>query len=504
MTLHSDQKFSDPDPAGNRPWTAIDPRGDRFGAGIENPGIVGSGRGHPLIAWSVILGILTLSLVLAWHTKKETPSRIAAEKGLVIQAQYLVGAYQIAPATTGLSEQLDAVNRGPIAHRICVIVVAAELLGPKHGIELLDQLVTKARGAGVAPTAEEAAQIEQLRRLFGNYVDERWSGPALEDSDRAALRQQLGWFGELALSPAKSPDTTSRLAVLGQARRTFVRALVATFSFLLLGVIGSTVVVILIGLAVGGVIQRRFQAQPGFGGVYAEAFAVWLVVELAVGLAASMLALRQSLAMILVLTLLAAAAPLVWPIIRGIPWRQLRHDLGLTGGQHPLVEILAGLVTYLAAIPALGVSLIVVVVWMKLAEAVGLLRTEEFALPELPSHPITEWLANGGWPAICLVLLLASVVAPLVEETLFRGLLYRHLRETTTRWRVSLSVLFSAAISSFVFAAMHPQGWLGIPPLMTLAVCFCLAREWRQSLLAPMTAHAVNNFVVTVVMLVLF
>jgi membrane protease YdiL (CAAX protease family) len=91
------------------------------------------------------------------------------------------------------------------------------------------------------------------------------------------------------------------------------------------------------------------------------------------------------------------------------------------------------------------------------------------------------------------VLLLASVVAPIVEETMFRGVLYRHLREASCRWGSVLSILFSALASSFVFAAIHPQGWLGIPVLMALAIAFALAREWRRSLLPAMIAHGINN-----------
>ena len=55
------------------------------------------------------------------------------------------------------------------------------------------------------------------------------------------------------------------------------------------------------------------------------------------------------------------------------------------------------------------------------------------------------------------------------------------------------SVLFAAIVSSFVFAAIHPQGLFGIPILMTLAIVFALAREWRGSLRPSMIAHAMVN-----------
>jgi membrane protease YdiL (CAAX protease family) len=44
-----------------------------------------------------------------------------------------------------------------------------------------------------------------------------------------------------------------------------------------------------------------------------------------------------------------------------------------------------------------------------------------------------------------------------------------------------------------LFASIHPQGILGLPALGGLATLFCLLRETRNSLIAPMTAHAMVN-----------
>jgi membrane protease YdiL (CAAX protease family) len=92
------------------------------------------------------------------------------------------------------------------------------------------------------------------------------------------------------------------------------------------------------------------------------------------------------------------------------------------------------------------------------------------------------------------------VVAPVVEETMFRGVLYRHLRGASSRLRPALSVIVSALVVSFLFAVIHPQGFLGVPPLMALALAFTLVREWRGTLLPPMIAHAVNNGVATLML----
>ena len=77
------------------------------------------------------------------------------------------------------------------------------------------------------------------------------------------------------------------------------------------------------------------------------------------------------------------------------------------------------------------------------------------------------------------------VWASIVEETLYRGMLYRYLRD---RWQWPVAVLTSAG----VFAAIHfpPSRW---PHVFASGIVYALLREWRGSLLAPIAAHATGN-----------
>lgn len=87
--------------------------------------------------------------------------------------------------------------------------------------------------------------------------------------------------------------------------------------------------------------------------------------------------------------------------------------------------------------------------------------------------------------------ILKSVIwAAVIEETLYRGMLYRYLRD---RWQWPVAVVLSAA----VFAAIHFPlfRW----PTFASGVIFALLREWRGSLLAPIAAHAMGNSVVILV-----
>jgi membrane protease YdiL (CAAX protease family) len=84
----------------------------------------------------------------------------------------------------------------------------------------------------------------------------------------------------------------------------------------------------------------------------------------------------------------------------------------------------------------------------------------------------------AGWA------LLAVVVTPIVEETLFRGLVFKGLRRTRTP---AFAILASAAIFAIVQAPAM------VVPAFGLGVAAALAFEISGSLLAPILAHALYN-----------
>ena len=92
-----------------------------------------------------------------------------------------------------------------------------------------------------------------------------------------------------------------------------------------------------------------------------------------------------------------------------------------------------------------------------------------------PMHPIQKMLQGDKWHILNLYWH-ACVIAPVLEETMFRGTLFNHLRR---RW----NWLISAGLVAFIFAAIHPQGWTFIPALGSIAIVLAADREWRGSLL---------------------
>ena len=86
--------------------------------------------------------------------------------------------------------------------------------------------------------------------------------------------------------------------------------------------------------------------------------------------------------------------------------------------------------------------------------------------------------------------LLAVVAAPLFEEYLFRGLVYKGMRRSM---KPALAIVASAAI----FAIVHPPA--GFLPVFGLGIVTAIAFERTGLLLAPILAHVVYNAAVVLV-----
>jgi membrane protease YdiL (CAAX protease family) len=188
---------------------------------------------------------------------------------------------------------------------------------------------------------------------------------------------------------------------------------------------------------------------------------------------------------------------LLWPVLRGVPATQMLTDIGWTPKQF-FRNTLLSVPSYAAWLPAVLVGFFLVFVLMGFAplpETAG-----EFSVPATPGHPIQQILSDGNTLTWITIVIAACIAAPIVEETMFRGVLYRHLRGITMNHGQTISILLSALINGAIFASLHPQGILAVPLLTTLAIGFSFVREWRDSLWPSILMHAFNNSMVTFVM----
>lgn len=92
-----------------------------------------------------------------------------------------------------------------------------------------------------------------------------------------------------------------------------------------------------------------------------------------------------------------------------------------------------------------------------------------------------------------LTLVLTLILAPVAEELLMRGILYRELRRTL---RVNIPV--ATVASSAVFALLHGNG-VQIGATMLLGILLALAYEFTGSIIVPIALHAGFNLLSTFV-----
>ncbi len=407
-----------------------------------------------------------------------------------IMCRYLVGAKTmfsggVAPSTKELMQPLAQFEEASPTDALRVGIAAAELEGPSAAVDRLTTLADN-------PKASETLRREAAALAAVYAADDKQAAiREIDPSIRGGLTDRHGWFGDLAQAAGMAESDPPKAAVLARALRT---VLILVGAVMVVGVAGIAGLVLLIVAALkrskGQMHDRYHPPAPG-GSVYLETFAIFLggfllLIPLGALIEPSVPGAGEMLSWLLVLV------PL-WPLARGTPWNKHRHALGWHSGAGVAREVGAGVAGYIAGLPILGLGVMLTLI---LAFADALVRKALGLHEGGPiSHPIVQEIGQGGvWAKVKLVSL-AVIWAPLVEESMFRGALYHHLRGR-------LRPLVSGLLVAFVFAVIHPQGIITVPALMSLAVVFAQMREWRGSLIAPMTAHALHNGALMTVMLI--
>lgn len=462
--------------------------------------------GYPMIAWLVILG---MTLFSAGVFSDDPPPENNGESGMSaqltimeLQARYFIGATQAAGVDSDmLLQQVDVLNRGTYRERLCFVILEGELAGPERAARSLARLNEQAADAGLELSETDADLARTLDRLYGDFAAERWTAPSLVDSERAELQGVLGWFGTLALNP-REVESAERTRIEESSLQTMTIALGGFAALTVVGLFGLLSFFTMSAVALSGRLQSRLHWSR-FGGIYAETFALWMVLFVALSFVVALVtrAIGDPNQNPIVPQYAVSGLSLLavfWPVLRGVSWSQVRRDIGWTAGSGWFREPLYGLFCYATALPLVGLGLLFALMFSGIP-----LAQISFEPTNLPAHPILIWVQKASFAQRLHVLILAAVCAPILEETMFRGFFYRHLREATAASRMSVSILFSAVTNSLIFAAIHPQGLLAIPALSAMAFGFSLAREWRGSLIAPITAHAFNNAAVTTALILL-
>lgn len=140
----------------------------------------------------------------------------------------------------------------------------------------------------------------------------------------------------------------------------------------------------------------------------------------------------------------------------------------------------SGIATFLIALPVVTV---VNLAWQALLQYAGL---------PAESQDLLRLFSRANSPALLVLMtVLATLIAPVGEELLFRGVMFRYLRTRLPRWIALL-------LPGTIFATLHVNwtnldGLASFVPLIALAVVFSLAYERTGRLSTAMVAHGLFN-----------
>lgn len=362
-----------------------------------------------LAAWGLIAAVVALIVSRnAWAPRLKPAAATrpvdAAEiksPQLKFTARYAMALRElITPAQRAdLLSRVDASARHKV-DRLRAAIVIGEFEGPDAALARLQNLRSSEDGP------QFTTDIADLQLLYRDGAE------SLRPSQARRLVDRHGFFAELALTRDSAPSDPRRKVILDDARRIFVVAMAASGLGLLFLAVGLALFILAIILFRNGTLRRAYHPAPA-AGPYAEAFALCLAALIALSLVGALLFPDRSLnANWLTLLLLPAIA--FYLRLRGGSWSDIFTALGWRRGRGVLREIAAGLLGHIAGLPI--VVLAMLVTWL-LINLTG----------NNPTHPIQDMPLDSGWDLLRLFLL-ASVLAPLVEETLFRGALFHHLR----------------------------------------------------------------------------
>ena len=436
---------------------------------------------QPLLLWAALI-FLVATIAVLQRTARDSPEPKGAPGPNIemqFMAKYAMGAHLQSetwlPSTSQTSDALLTNLRARAEStydQLRLAIITAELSNREQALFLLEKLETESQLEGSV-----VGDIKHLTAIYnmqpGTYSQEEHKG----------LVQRHGWFGELAVSYGLPDWEPHRRSVIASANRTFFAIIVA--------VIGGLAMVLLGFMLAAGVViahfsgrgpQARFQ-DPAFADPRHNAFLETVVLFFFTFLAVPLVMRTLGIGLGFFASVILLAVPL-WLKLRGLSWTEMRASLGLVSGQGLIKETLCGFAGYLVGIPVLCGGLVITLVLTQISGS-------------QPAHPIVFEFSGAGPLKLAGLFFMACIMAPVMEEILFRGVFYHYLRR---RW----SALVSGILTGLIFAVIHPQGLEAVPVLAALGFNFAMIREWRHSLIGPMVAHGFNNFAILCLATVIF
>lgn len=168
------------------------------------------------------------------------------------------------------------------------------------------------------------------------------------------------------------------------------------------------------------------------------------------------------------------AFALVWTTVflnqHEVSWRQ-----GFGFGKRPVSSMALGLGTMVIAFPVATLGIGTLVAWL----------VKAFGLSLDPQRTVTLVRDTSSTSQVVVLGIAAVALAPVVEEIIFRGVLFKALYQRGYKAAAWIG-------TSFMFAAIHGNR-AAFFPLMFLALVFAWLYVRTGNLLAPIAGHAVFN-----------
>lgn len=459
--------------------TSADPAPDR-----------GSGR-SALIAWvlAAVAFLGAAAMQRGWFEPKpsapSTPVPVLAAPASgdpLIQSAKMMVRLKTFLGSTNPSDNaalLDFVGKPGTSkvEKLRYAIITAELAGADAARKELDALGTDAPSTdALSMSAEEAVrfdeQVASVRAILSGQAT------TLTSEQRESLTNDHGYLGKLILTHGLADQDPSR-APLVEGGGWIILLSLLIVGILIVGGLGGLTACITFFVRLGsGKIKPSFSPPTPGGSVYLETAALFFGSFLLLQLITHLLFGPDAINIKILSHWILLLVPL-WPIARGVAAPELRHQLGLHTGKGFWREVGAGIFAYFATIPFIFIAAAIALFFV-----LGEMHSDPNAAK--PNNPIQELIGQGEPITLLLVFVLATVWAPLMEEMIFRGALFRHLRGR-------LSMIAAATISALVFGFMHAYPLPLLLPIITLGFSFALMREWRGSLIAPMVGHFLHN-----------
>ena len=424
-------------------------------------------------SWFVILLSVVVVVVLTMVNRgSDTETQEAAiSDEVVIQSRQALSLMGLETEDLILIPMRDLATTPSATRRVATTYAA---LDRGDGLRSLIALSLMSR---IPTQVAEGAPLGAPGDLDGLLVQAFYHPLELSGAERDYIVENVGWPARMLFVRDLEEANPQRVALHKQAERNATRSSAMVAIGLLIAMVGS-------GLLLSFYQRWRRQqivvelSEPQTSeAIYLEAFAVYLALMASAGLIAKFSGSGAVLA--LALQVLSAVLGVAWPSLRGVPLRVMMQDIGLHRGQGVFTELWAGVVGYVTILPIFGAGVVAMIMLQKILAFAGLPLTS-------PVHPEMVGLGDSSLSVRIYVIVAAVIVAPIVEEMLFRGAFYRALRQ---RW----SFVVSAVVVGVIFALLHPQGLLSVPALAAIGIGLSGLREWRDSLIAPIFAHALHN-----------